>query len=256
MIDAPPQVKTAVGPDMQNHAENSLASDYAAALDWWRDAGVDCDFEAIPQNWLEDPEEKRKPPPPDVASAKPADPEREPAITPAMLPDDLAAFQKWWTAADTPFPCPEKPRVAPRGDVGANLMVIAPMPEGNDRDTLLAGPQGKLVANIARALSIPPDTLYWASALPANMPLPDWDSLKAEGLGMAVARHVALVKPERLLVFGSKLPMLLGHDSDAPPDQFTSFEGANTLTTFAPERLLDHPRQLARLWNRLLQWTA
>ncbi|MDE1466563.1 hypothetical protein [Aurantiacibacter sp. D1-12] len=242
---------------MQNHAENSLANDYAAALDWWRGAGVDCDFNDEPQSWLEDPEEVRKPaPPPSEVGKKAEETPHTPSITKDMLPADLAAFQSWWADKDTPLPGGSQTRVAPRGGVDASLMILAPMPEIDDRETLLSAAQGKLISNIAKAIGVDPASVYWASALPANMPLPDWAALKADGLGEAVKHHIALAKPQRLLIFGSKLPALLGHDADAPPEKFSELGGFPALTTFAPERLLDHPRQRARLWHRLLQWTA
>ncbi len=257
LIDAFAQVKTANGLNMQNHAENSLAADYAAALNWWRDAGVDYDFEAEPQIWLEDTEEKRRSQPvPSISDTGRGENARLPSITKEKMPNDLSAFQAWWTNVDSPLPGGSQTRIAPRGAVGAQLMILAPMPEIDDRDVLLNGVQGKLLANIARAIGVLPGAIYWASALPANMPLPDWEDLQADGLGLAVKHHIALVKPQRLLVFGSKLPALLGHAADAPLEQFSGVEGFAALATFAPERLLDHPRQRARLWDRLLQWTA
>ena len=44
---------------MSDHAFSTplsdLASDYAAALDWWREAGVDSDYVDEPQAWLREP---------------------------------------------------------------------------------------------------------------------------------------------------------------------------------------------------------
>ncbi len=210
------------------------------------------------QNWLAEPEPVAAPTP----SGKPAAPVKvveaalEPAIAAKMLPADLEAFRGWWLDATSPLPGAPAQRVAPRGEIGAPLLMLVPMPEAEDRERLLAGPQGKLLANIARALGHAADAPYFASALPCAMPLPDWDALKADGLGAALLRHIELAQPQRVILFGSKIPALLGHDPAAPPESFTEVAGIPALTTFAPERLIDHPRQRARLWYRLLEWTA
>ena len=239
----------------ENRPEIPLAEQFEAALDWWRDAGVDCDFsDEIEPLLKEQVAESARP----AAGKVETTPEkaREPAITAATVPSDLEGFQNWWVAPDSPIPAGPGPRLAPRGNVGAKLMLLTPMPEAEDRDALLSGPQGVMLANIARALSIAPEQTYFASALPAHMTLPDWDGLHAEGLGTALTRHVELAKPERVILFGSKLPMLLGHDPSSPPELFNEIAGVPALATFAPDRLLDHKRQRARLWQRLLDWTA
>lgn len=240
----------------ENHSDITLAEQYAAALEWWRDAGVDCDFSDEAQSWLEEPEENRPAPAPAALTAEPEEEApKPPSISVEDLPADLAAFRTWWCDAESPLPAGPAPRIAPRGEIGASLMVLAPMPEASDNETLLQGIQGRLLANVARAVGIDPEAIYFASALPSHMPLPDWTDLHREGLGAAVKHHVTLAKPDRVILFGSKLPALFGHDPGAPPESFSEIAGIPTLTTFAPERLLDHPRQRARLWHRLLKWT-
>ncbi|WP_133303937.1 hypothetical protein [Aurantiacibacter aquimixticola] len=240
---------------MENRSDISLAEQYAATLDWWRDAGVDQDFGDEATNWLADPE-KPKPRAMAASAAEAPQPEAEPAISPETLPTDLAAFREWWVSPDSPLPAAPGPRIAPRGEAGAELMMVVPMPEADDDDTLLSAAQGKLISNIARASGHSTDATYIASALPGHMPLPDWAALGSDGLGNAVRRHVELVKPKRVIVFGSALPALLGHDAAAAPESFTAIGDVPALATFAPDRLLGHARQRARLWNRLLEWTS
>lgn len=241
---------------MENRTEITLAEQYAAALDWWRDAGVDQDFVDEAQSLLEEPEATRPAPAPSAASQPEASEPAPPKITAADLPENLGDFRKWWTDPASPIPAGPGRRIAPRGEQEAQLMVLVPMPEANDGDSLLQGPQGTLIANIAKAIGIDTNALYLASALPSHMPLPAWEQLHAEGLGTAVRHHIALARPKRVLLFGSKLPALLGHDYGAPPESFASIGDTPALTTFALERLLDHPRQRARLWQRLLQWNS
>lgn len=238
----------------ENRPDMSLAEQYGAALEWWRDAGVDCDFSDEAEAWLKEAEEpaaKEMAAPKKKAEAPPA-----PSISATDLPQDLSAFREWWVSPESRLPAGPGQRIAPRGEAGAKLLFLVPMPEMDDRDALLGGPQGIMLANICKALGIAPDVAYFASAIPAHMAMPDWDALGADGLGAAVHHHIALARPERVLLFGSKLPALLGHDPAAPPEGFTQVGDIPALATFAPERLLDHPRQRSRLWQRLLEWTA
>jgi DNA polymerase len=243
---------------MENRPDITLAQRYAASLDWWRLAGVDCDFADEAQNWLAEPADAAGPPAAGkpAAQVKAAETAPEPAVEARNLPASLEAFRAWWMDEASPLPGDQARRIAPRGAAGAPLMLIVPMPETGDGEALLSGPQGRLLANIARALGLAPDVAYLASALPSAMPMPDWDALAADGLGAALLRHIELARPERVLLLGSALPALLGHDRAAPPESLAQVAGIPALASFAPERLIDHPRQRARLWQRLLEWTA
>lgn len=241
---------------METHNQMSLAEQYSATLDWWRDAGVDYLFENEAQSLLAEENSTAKKAVSAQAPVQVAETAPEPAIVQRNLPADIAAFRNWWMDPETQMPSSQSPRIAPRGEIGAPLMLIVPMPEIDDHEQLLAGPQGKMLANIASALGHGAGLAYFASAIPANIMLPDWDALAADGIGAALQRHIELVQPKRVILFGSKLPALFGHDPAAPPEAFTEIGRIPAITTFAPDRLLDHPRQRARLWNRLLQWTA
>ena len=256
MIVARRAVKTTLGPNMENRNEIPLGDQFAAAMDWWRDAGVDYEFsdEIVPLLADEADAEHARPTAP--AEVKTEEKPPEPKVKSADLPGDLAAFRDWWVGPDNPFANGHAARIAPIGKEGAPLMVITAMPEIEDRDSLLSGPQGRLVGNVLRAMGLDPNLAYFASALPCQTTLPDWDQLAADGLGSAIIHHVTLAKPRRVLLFGSKLPAVLGHDPAAPPESFSAIADTATLATFAPDRLLDHARQRARLWKRLCQWTA
>ena len=67
MIARAGEVKTAACSMMTDTPFPALAEDYAAALDWWREAGVDADFLDEPSGWLIEPEADdavTAPPPP------------------------------------------------------------------------------------------------------------------------------------------------------------------------------------------------
>lgn len=240
---------------MTKPAEISLAEQIRAALDWWRDAGVDYDFTYDVQPWLSEEKEEAQ----DQGAAgkwtgSAPTQGHKPAVDTIALPDKPDEFARWWASADNPFLAGPASPIAPRGVTKARLMMLVPMPEANDTDTLLSGPQGEMLANIGKALKIASEELYLASALPMYLPHPDWEALAKDGLGKALRHHLRLAAPERVLLFGTRLPGLLGHEGS--PEKLREVEGIAALATFAPDRLLQHKRQRALLWERLQQWIA
>jgi DNA polymerase len=238
----------------------SLAEQIAAAHAWWREAGVDLAFADEPQGWLKDPETEE--PARSLASAAPVPAEPEPQQMggdPATWPQDLAAFQHWWLEEPSLDLGGTHPRVAPRGPQEAPLAVLVPMPEAEDTDRLLSGPQGRLVASMVQAMGFQPDSVYLAAALPCHMALPDWQGIAAQGLGALLLHQLHLVAPKRLIVLGRDVSPLLGHDPTqvSPPISEIEIQGRKLplMTSFSPARLLDTPRLRRGLWQRWLDWT-
>ncbi len=232
-----------------------LAEQIAGALAWWREAGVDCDFTAEPQSWLAKAAELE----PAAAPAAVA----ETAVVappPRSLPADLAAFTAWWLADPTLDPGDPSERVAPRGKAAAKVMVLVASPECEDGERLLSGPQGRLLEAILRALGWAGDDAYVASVLPRHDAMPDWPALAHAGLGAIVLHHVSLVAPERVLVLGSNVLSLLGHDAARKPKFLpdVNHDGRSfpVLAEMDLAALLAQPRLKAGLWGRLLDWTG
>jgi len=228
---------------LDHPSDMSLSDQLAAVQGWWCDAGVDFAFVDEPQAMLREP----KPDAPKPARAKVPVAEQEaapaaPMIDISGLPQDLAAFRQWWCDPASPLPAPPGSRPAPVGEAGARLMLIVPMPETGDSAELLSGPQGQMVRNLLAALGVSEAEAYLATALPTAMEMPDWDGLGASGLGAIIAHHIALARPQRVLLLGSPLAALIG------PGEIPM------LPAYAPDQLLAHPRQRARLWARLLDW--
>lgn len=255
---------------MSNPAQTDPATDPAAALtavlDWWREAGVDYAFSDDPRTWLVEtvaaepvPEQRAAPiPQPVRAGPKPAVVERLAGLD--ALPATLAQFHQWWLTEPSLDDGHVAGRVAPRGVEGAALMVLVDHPEAEDRDVLLSGPQGRLLASIFAAMGIGPEQAYIAACLPRHMPLPDWATLDAAGLGQVVRHHILVARPERLLVFGRHISPLLGHDpakSAEPLRQFVH-ESASIPLMVAPglANLAGRPRSKAGLWQAWLDWTG
>lgn len=241
-----------------------LASDIADALAWWREAGVDHAYTDEPARWLAPVEEvavtaapERAPP---RRAAAPAPPEQARiGGDPAHWPTDLAAFQAWWMAEPSLVEGSILGRVPPRGNAGARLMILVEQPESEDREHLLAGPQGRLLAQMLAAMGIPEAETYLASALPRPDPLPDWPALAATGLGALIRHHAQLAVPERLLVLGSNILPLLGHDLAQSAQTLPPLNHEGRTIPLLGERGLPNlarPRAKAGFWQRWLDWTA
>ena len=257
MDSAPP-------PASGQHIGPTLAESIAAAQQWWRDAGVDMLFDDEPHGWLQDPAVPDAPKVQPIPFAAPALAEPEPVATRmggdrGSWPADLAALQTWWLEEPTLNVGGLNAPIAPRGQAGAALMVLVPMPESEDTDQLLSGREGRLLASFALAAGIDPASLYVAAALPRHMAVPDWAGLRAGGLGDVLLHHIHLAAPQRLLAMGRDVLPLLGHDPAqlSPGPGLLQVEGRQVplLATYAPGRLLDHARLRAGFWQQWLDWT-
>jgi hypothetical protein len=241
----------------------SLAESIAAAQAWWRDAGVDFAYNDEPAGWLAGEDEPAAASPATRATpvaAPPPEPER-PRIggDRANWPQDLAAFGPWWLEEPSLDGGGTHPRLAPRGEAGAPLLMPVPMPEDGDAETLLSGPHGRLLASFALAAGFAPEAVSVAAALPRHTPMPDWNGLAANGHGEVLLHLLGLASPQRLIVFGRRILSLLGHDPAqvAPVVSQLTIQGRPVplLATYAPEHLLTSARERAGLWQRWLEWT-
>ncbi|MGX7926178.1 hypothetical protein ACWPMX_06345 [Tsuneonella sp. HG094] len=247
---------------MSRPASSSLEADIAAALDWWREAGVDADYADEPHAWLDATkvaevpvEQVRRP----VAVAAPTRPEPKIGGTREGWPQELGAFRQWWLAEPTLDEGGLAPRIAPSGETGADLMVLVSMPEESDAETLLSGPQGKLLDGFLTAAGVASERVYRAAVLPRHTPVADWPELEAKGMGAVLAHHVLLVRPRRLIVFGRNILPLCGHDPAQVTQNLRSFnhEGGRVpaLFTLGLERLRDKGQLRAKFWGSWLDWT-
>ena len=253
-----------------DHAEPSLsgadlAEEFAAALDWWREAGVDNDYADDATEWLTENQSETAE---GSAQVKPARPRKQPAAPPPpkkiggdknSWPAELPAFQQWFTSDPSIDDGGAYPPVAPSGPAQPALMVIVAEPEENDSESLLSGPQGRLVTGMLRAAGVARDEIYIASVLRRHTPMPDWDGLRGSGIGELLAHHVGLVGPKRILTFGRNIPPLLGNDTAQGAALLHNFNhdgdsipvlGVGSL----PELLRSAPRR-QRFWQRWLEWT-
>jgi DNA polymerase len=265
-------------------AEPSLAREFEAALAWWRAAGVDHDYADDATAWLADAplnaatradlaEATSRQASPAIVENRQAAPvlivsQPPQAATVARRnflgdspPSDLAAFRQWWIDCPDLDAARSFPRIAPRGEVGAALMVLVPQPEAQDRDRLLAGPQGRLLDNILSAIGVAESETYIASALPCHTPMADLAAIGAGGMDAVLAHHIALARPQRLLVLGTGLATMLGAGpagmADQPLREINHAMG-NTpvMVSETLDAMMQMPRLKARFWKRWIEWSA
>ena len=257
--------------DTPETRELSPADAFEAALDWWREAGVEDDYRDEATAWLAEPEEQQA-----VASPKPRKVLEEPKQSPLQrafentpatalvgglpesFPDTLEKFREWWMSEESLSHLGPDRRLPPRGVAGSKLMVILPQPMEGDADSLLSGAPGRFAEAILKAMGIEPHEAYIATALPAPSALPDWGDFAARGLTGVTIRHIELAEPRRVLVFGRALAPLF----DVPPDMAREATvvkaGDNTLPLMLAPELAELARSAPRrrnFWNRWLEWT-
>ena len=253
---------------MDTSGSPSLSEQLAAALDWWRDAGVDGVYADQPSA-LFDAASKAAPVPelaPEPARpaerAAPAAPPPPPPVEMlggdrATWPQDWAAFTGWWQTESSLAAIGGGARIAPRGSTGADLLVLVPMPEAGDSDSLLSGQQGQLVAAFLRACGIAADCATIAAVLPGHTPVPDWQGLHAAGIGAIIKHMIMLAAPARVLVLGQDLLPLLDLEKRQTVRHMPLGESTMPLmASLAPDILLTTARGRIDLWRRWLEWTG
>ncbi|MDT0508239.1 hypothetical protein [Novosphingobium sp. MMS21-SN21R] len=237
-----------------------------AAMAWWRDAGLDGTFVDEPQDWLAEARRaKEQAPAPAMKPLRDLPPAADsvPTVTVGTKenwPQALADFSPWWLAEGALAPAGLR-RLPPIGAAQAELMVLVPMPAADDGDALLSGRAGRLLDAMLSAMAIDKAQTYLASALPAHVPMPDWQALGAVGIGDVLLHHIALAAPKRLLILGaSGVSALLGHDPTNLAHGLRAINqetaGMAVMPAWDLDAMLARPALKAGFWSRWLDWTG
>ena len=224
--------------------DNRIGSaEAASALSWWLEAGVDAAIAEQPRNWLE-----RKIEPPNV---------REPsveAVTQAL--ETLHLFRDWLeTAPSLPLGSVGTKRVLPQGLEGAPVMLIAEMPGQEDaaEGRPIGGDAWLLMTKMLAAIGIRAEDAYSASLSCFHAPGARMNAGELAQCADIARQHVALAKPQRLLLLGDAPALaLLGKRLAAARGHVHKIEGVRTVATFHPRFLLDRPSNKALAWRDLL----
>jgi uracil-DNA glycosylase family 4 len=220
------------------------APEAASLLDWWLESGVDALVQESPRNWLK---------PASALQTAPADPEPSAQTSP---PENLAAFQEWLERSDAiPLAPAAARRVLPHGVEQAAVMVIADAPGQEDAAAgqPIGGDAWELTKRMLAAIGMSSDEAYFASLSCAYAPGARLAGKELEVCADIARRHIALVKPKRLILLGDgPSRALLGKPVAQARGHIHKIEGVRTVSTFHPRLLMKQASNKALAWRDLL----
>ena len=226
---------------------DELTRDEAAKLlGWWLEAGVDTIVAEEPRQWLKAP----------ARAAEPAIVTDIAPPSPAELPPEYDAFRTYLeTATGLPLDRAGAQRVLPHGLPGAKIMLLSDVPAREDAGDgqPIGGEAWTLALRMLAAIGMTPDDAYSASLACFHVPGSRLADAELARCGDIARHHVALVKPERLLLFGEgPVRALLGEPLAQARGHVHRIEGVRTVATFHPRWLLQRPSDKALAWRDLL----
>ena len=232
-----------------DHDAGLTAEDWASALGWWRDAGVDVLVDEHPRDWFAAPSA-----PVAVTAASIA-----PAAAPVTaLPATLEAFAAWRLGTEAPEAAWSGISLAASGPADAKIMVLVDCPDREDGDAgaLLSGIPGRLFDRMLAAIGLSRDTVHVA-AVCARRPAAGRMPRDVEArLGEVARHHVGLVAPERLLLLGDATARtVLGIDRQAAKGGLRPFNHdrgtTGVVASLHPRLLIERPAMKAESWRDL-----
>ena len=217
----------------------------ASALRWWLEMGVDSLVDESPRNWL------------DRSAAVTEAP--EPAPLANVNPLDhrtLGDLQSWLSSsADLPLAAETARRILPVGPENAPVMLLSDAPALEDFPAArpIGGEAWALTEKMLAAIGIPADSAYSASLSCFHLPGSRMSDKERQSCAEIARRHIALARPERLLLFGDEpCRALLGKSLLQARGHVHKVEGVRTVATFHPRQLLKRPSDKALAWQDLL----
>lgn len=252
----------------------SMAHSY---FDWWTLAGVDALVGETPAGWLDaspnnnaindNVPKKRGPlslveaPPialPESLQKKSPEP-KDIAKGPVSFPSEWEAFQSWLAQSDdVPGIQWDGKRVLPVGAQGAKLMILAAWPEREcqQRGDLLCGDAGKLLDNMLRAIHLTREDCYLASMAITRPAGGRCDASELPELQRLVTHHIALARPQRLLLIGGDITAILTQTKlNHARGKILAVGGdtghIDTVAVPHPALMLNRPAHKAAAWDSL-----
>ena len=232
----------------QNHLWQATI---ASALEWWRDAGVDCEIDDSPRDWM-----ARLAAAP-VAAGLPSR-VQEAVAAPAKLPETLAEFAAWRLGPGAPEAGWPGKALGIQGSTASGLMIVVDTPDREDdaAGELLSGSAGRLFDRMLAAIGRDRQSIYLAALAmkrpPAGRIAPD----ASEKLDALLRHHIALVRPKRILALGNAASRAVtGLDvADARASlRAINHDGGTVqvVASFHPRFLLERPAAKADAWKDL-----
>ncbi|MBN8814836.1 MAG: uracil-DNA glycosylase [Sphingomonas sp.] len=233
-----------MGADQHNDWRASVAS----TLEWWRDAGVDCEIDDAPRDWL------ARMPSPDKSPAVVQD---APVEAP-KLPDTLAEFVAWRVGPSAPESGWPGQALGVQGDAASGLMIVADMPDREDdgAGVLLSGSAGRLFDRMLAAIGRDRALTYLTALAVKRPPAGRVTTDAGQKLEALIRHHIALAAPKRILALGNAASRAItGMDvADARGSlRVVSHDGGTSevVASFHPRFLLERPAAKADAWKDL-----
>jgi uracil-DNA glycosylase len=231
---------------MGGETESIGIAEARSALAWWLESGVDVAIQDEPRDWL-------KPPARPAASPAPA---AEPPNLVQPTQDTLAELQQWLASSvDLPFAGSAARRVLPHGPENAAVMLLSDAPTLEDASAAqpIGGDSWALATRMLAAIGIKADEAYSASLSSFYAPGTRMSEKDRAACADVARRHIALVKPRRLLLLGDgPCIALLGKRLVEARARAHQVEGVRTVATFHPRQLIQNSANKAYAWKDLL----
>jgi DNA polymerase len=217
----------------------------ADLLEWWVEAGVDVAVAEAPRDWL-------NPPARPIAIQQPA-----PASNVAEPSHETLAELRDWLASSVQLPLASTTarRILPHGPEQAAVMLLSDAPALEDfaSGQPIGGEAWALAEKMLAAIGIASDQAYSASLSCFHAPGAQMTEAERAACAEIARRHIALVKPKRLLLLGDgPCRALLGQPLVGARGHGHKIEGVRTVATFHPRTLIKRPSDKAKAWADLL----
>ena len=216
-----------------------------SALGWWLEAGVDTAVQEQPRDWLRP---VQRPSAPSVAAPVAN------VIEPSH--DTLAELQSWLaSSAELPLATATARRILPHGPENAAVMLLSDAPALEDfaAGQPIGGEAWELAGRMLAAIGMAPDGAYSASLSCFHTPGTRMSEDDRRTCAEVARRHIRLVKPKRLVLFGDGPSLaLLGKRLVEARGHVHKVEGVRTVATFHPRHLIKRPLDKSLAWRDLL----
>ena len=219
-------------------------SDAAALLGWWIESGVDVATSEEARGW------RKQTPPPATTQNRSQSVIRESEA----MPSDFVAFRNWLDRSPgLPLATPGARRVLPRGEAGAEIMLMTDVASTEDDGEPIGGEAWLLTGRMLAAIGFSADQAYLANLSCFSSPGASLSGAELDRCVEIARRHIALAAPKRLILFGDgPSRAFLGGPVTQRRGKIHKVEGARTIATFAPRWLLQRPADKALAWRDLL----
>ncbi len=216
-----------------------------SALAWWLEAGVDVAVQEEPRNWLH----------PAPANAKPAAIVAEQQNVRVPEHETLAELQQWLAvSAQLPLASEKAKRILPHGPENATIMLFSDAPSLEDyaAGRPIGGDAWLLATRMLAAIGQDAEQAYSASLSPIHAPGARLSERERDDYAKIARRHIRLVKPRLLLLFGDGPALaLIGQPVARARARVHKIEGVRAVATFHPRHLIKRPLDKRLAWQDL-----